>query len=238
MKIFLVIPAYNEAQRIGAVLERVPKQIGKHSVTTIVVDDGSKDKTSAKAKEYLHVVALRHRINLGKGAAAKTGCDAAFKMGADVIVLMDADGQHRPEDLKDIVTPILEKKTELVLGVRSLDKKMPFPMRFGNKALNFVSKVMFKITASDTQSGFRAFESSSYEKLRWGAANYAMEMEMLILAYHHNLKVEEVEIPTIYLDNYKGTTAVDGLRILKVLLKWKLLWYQEYNSLESSSAWH
>ncbi|RLC30852.1 glycosyltransferase family 2 protein, partial [Candidatus Woesebacteria bacterium] len=90
MKIFIVIPAYQEEERIGNVI----RDVTKTKFPIVVVDDGSKDNTFKIASKY-RVTALRHKVNLGKGAAMKTGAEVAFKMGADAIVFMDSDGQHK-----------------------------------------------------------------------------------------------------------------------------------------------
>ncbi|HSI20938.1 MAG TPA: glycosyltransferase family 2 protein [Verrucomicrobiae bacterium] len=225
MNIVTVVPAYNEGKRIGAVLSQFPTSIAGHEVSVIVVDDGSTDTTSQVVKEIRNINSrihlLRHRTNLGKGAAAKTGCDAAYKMGADVIVLMDADGQHRVEDLEAMVAPLLTVEEGLVVGSRQHSGEMPIMMRVGNKVLSHSSKMMFGIQARDTQSGYRAFTAKTYPKIRWVASQYAMETEMLILAVSNKIPVFEVGIPTIYLDNHKGTTPLDGIRILNTLFSWK-----------------
>lgn len=237
MKIAVVIPAYNEAKNIGGVLSSLPKSILGHEVLCVVADDGSNDGThkAAKAHERAHVV--RHRINLGKGAAAKTGCDAAYRLGADIIVLMDADGQHQSRDIKRLVTPLLKKsKSCMVIGSRKVSQKMPLLMRIGNFGLSAIARTIFDINVSDTQSGFRAFHRHTYPKIRWNASDYAMETEMLILGSVHGVEFIEVDIKTVYLDHYKGTTVLDGLRIAKTLLIWRLLWFRAYRSLESFSA--
>jgi len=236
MDIAVVIPAYNEAKHIGEVLARIPSRIGSRRVGVIVVDDGSRDKTSAVARACRGVKVIRHSVNMGKGAAAKTGCDAAYRLGAEVIVLMDGDGQHRPEDIANVLGPVIDSdRPTLAIGARVIGGSMPFMMRLGNRTLTAVAKSLFDIRSRDSQSGFRAFSADVYAKIRWLSPTYAMETEMLILASHHRVACVDVDIPTLYLDAHKGTTAVDGLRILQTLLKWKFLWFLEYNSLESFS---
>jgi glycosyltransferase involved in cell wall biosynthesis len=237
MKIAVVLPAYNEAARIGAVLEALPAEVSGNELIAVVVDDGSHDETSSIAKKFSRVKVIRHRTNLGKGAAAKTGCDAACKLGADIIVLMDSDGQHKSVDIARMVEPLLtDRLDQMVIGAREIGGSMPFMMRLGNKALNAVTKFLFGVDCNDSQSGFRAFSRQVYPSIRWASSSYAMETEMLILAAHSGVTLAEVPIETIYLDNYKGTTALDGLRIAKTLFKWRLLWFREYNSLESFSV--
>ena len=237
MKIAVIIPAHNEAKHISSVLSKIPTTLYGATVETFVVDDGSKDNTHQVARSFPHVRVVRHRTNLGKGAAAKTGCDAACRLGADIIVLMDADGQHRPEDIEKLVKPLLvETKPILVIGAREIGGCMPMTMQIGNKLLTAATNLLFGVQTKDSQSGFRAFRASHYASLRWLSPNYAMEAEMLILAAQHKLTCVDVHIPTIYLDNYKGTTVLDGVRVLQTLLKWKILWFREYNLLESYSV--
>src|SRR3989304_7305763 len=115
MKIFVIIPAFNEESRIGKVLAGVRKK----KLPIVVVDDGSKDETYQVAKK-ITPYALRHPINLGKGAALKTGCLAAFKLGAEAVILMDSDGQHDANDLPKFVKAL--RRCDVVFGVRNFGK--------------------------------------------------------------------------------------------------------------------
>lgn len=239
MKIAIVIPAYNEENYIAQIIQAIPAHTYKNEISVYVVNDGSTDQTGKIVRalikdnnllntnnhKYTHPIPpihlINHRINLGKGAAAKTGCDLAFKQGADFIVLMDSDGQHRLSELPHLLKPVLKNQADLVIGSRGINNKMPTTMRVGNFFLSVISRLLFNIQTRDTQSGYRAFSAKIYPKLRWVDPQYAMETEMLILAALNRLRVHEVSIPTVYHDNYKGTTVVDGLRILKTLLKWR-----------------
>src|ERR1043165_1778703 len=98
MKIAIVVPAYNEADRVGLVLS----ELIKTRLPVFIVDDGSKDKTFQVIQKY-PVTALKHRINLGKGAALKTGCDAAFLSGVEAVIIMDSDGQHLVHELDKFI---------------------------------------------------------------------------------------------------------------------------------------
>lgn len=238
MNIAVIVPAYNEARHIKEVLLRMPKTVLGHTVKVLVIDDGSKDDTSTIAESVSGVRVVRHRTNLGKGAAVKTGCDAAYQLGYEIFVLMDSDGQHRPEDIERMITSLVENPSthQMVIGTRTFSKTMPIAMRLGNKGFSHILRLLFGMNVNDTQSGFRAFARQDYPLLRWISASYAMETEMLILAAQHEMKFAEVPIETIYLDNYKGTTPLDGLRILRTALKWKLLWSRVYKSLEPFSV--
>lgn len=225
MHLAIVIPAFNEAARLPNVLSEISNTIEKHTVSVLVVDDGSRDTTSQAAKKagkHLHnLTVIRHKTNLGKGAAAKTGCDAAVRLKAEVIILMDADGQHQPADIVRLVAPIAAGKTDLVIGSRENRTNMPAMMRLGNRFLTTAFRLLFRLKVHDTQSGYRAFRTEVYPAIRWVDANYAMETEMLMFAANKKVNIVEVPIATVYLDNHKGTTVLDGVRILISLLVWK-----------------
>jgi len=213
--IWVVVPAYNEGRHISKVLD----EISPYCKNIIVVDDGSKDRTLEIAEEKGAVV-LQHSINLGKGAALKTGCDYAVGIGAKIIIVMDADGQHKAEDIPRFLDALEGK--DIVFGSRKISKKMPSVLRFGNSAINKLSKYLFKVDVKDTQSGFRAFTSNAYKKIRWGSTDYGIESEMIANVGKYNLKYGEIMIDTIYHDKYKGTTVIDGIEIVIKMLWWKI----------------
>lgn len=222
MKTCVVIPAYNEGSKILDVLENT-KSLAD---IIILVDDGSDQKKMAEINFNNigdRIIYLRHRINLGKGAALKTGCEAAIKLGADVIVLMDADGQHNPEDITRFVDKLHKENLDVVFGTRQLGKNMPIMMMLGNKFLSLTTYLLFGIYIADTQSGFRAFRASAYPKIKWNSTRYSVETEMIVKAAKNGLKFNQINIQTIYHDRYKGTTIFDGLRIFFNMLIWKLI---------------
>ena len=214
--VFIVLPGYNEEKHVVSVINSVKKE-GFQNI--IFVDDGSVDSTFKLASGTSATV-LRHKVNLGKGAAAKTGCDFALKSGANIIILMDSDGQHEAKDLKRFVKAI--KNKDVVFSYRRFDKNMPFVMRLGNVFLSKFSEFLFGISIKDTQAGFRAFTSDAYKKIRWFSSNYGMESEMIARAAKHNLSYDEIQIKTIYLDAHKGTTPLDGPKVLFNMLRFKL----------------
>ena len=134
---------------------------------------------------------------------------------------MDADGQHRPGDLPALIRPLLNG-ADLVLGRRRFTREMPGTMRLGNWGLSRLFGVLFGTTFSDTQCGLRAFTADAHAHLDWTATDYAVETETLVRAARARLRIEEVEIDTIYLDAYKGTTPLDGLRILAQMIRWRV----------------
>ena len=212
----VVIPAHNEEQNIGDVIRKVKQ----YTNNIIVVDDGSNDGTSEKAKAF-GVKVLNHSINLGKGAALKTGCDFAYNNGAKNITVIDADGQHDPKEIPRFFESL--KNNEIVFGYRQQAKAMPFVLKFGNRFINDSLRLLFKIKIHDSQCGYRAFKADAYKKIRWSARDYYMETEMIVKAGKHHLKYEQIPIETIYGDKYKGTTVSDGLKIVLKMVGWRIL---------------
>ena len=213
--IWAVIPAYNEEKSIAEIVRKTKKYISN----VIVIDDGSKDKTKEMAEKSGAVV-LKHVINLGKGATLKTGCNYALMNKAKYIVVLDADAQHDPDDIPRFIEKL--KKYDIVFSYRKLNSKMPLVLRFGNWFISGVSRILYKVDLIDTQSGFRAFNIESYKKIRWNASDYSMESEMISKAGKQKLKYVQIPISTIYSDRYKGTTILDGMKIVLDMFWWKI----------------
>ena len=213
--IFIVLPGFNEEKHIFKTIKSV-ERLGFKNV--VFVDDGSSDSSVSEALKTSAVV-LRHRVNLGKGSAVKTGCDFAVSKGAKIVILMDSDGQHEAKDIKRFLSKI--KSCDVVFGFRSFDKSMPFTMRFGNVFLTFVTRLLFGINVRDTQCGFRCFRASVYDRIRWYSRDYGMESEMIARVARNNLRFSETRISTVYLDKHKGTTPIDGFRVLFNMLRYK-----------------
>ena len=97
---------------------------------------------------------------------------------------------------------------------------MPFILKIGNNFINYIIGLLFHMKIRDSQCGYRAFRICVYRRIRWIAQDYSMESEMIANVSKHRLKYEQIQIPTLYQDNYKGTTILDGLRIVYYILKW------------------
>ena len=217
MRRILILPAFNEESHIGAVVAESLKYVD----TTIVVDDCSEDETYESALSVGAIV-LRHKANLGKAAALKTGCDAAMLLGADIIALMDSDGQHRPSDLPRFFEIIEENDLDIIVGSRSGGDRAPLLRNAGNRLLEIAIKALFRVNVTDIQSGFRVFLSTAYPKLRWVSKNYHADAEMTARIGLYNLRYREEFIDTIYLDSYKGMTPIDGVLLLLNIIKWRI----------------
>ena len=213
--VWVIIPAYNEEKTIKDVILKVKE----YCDNVVVVDDGSQDKTANSAQEAGAVV-LEHMINLGKGAALKTGCDYAYKKRAQKLILMDADGQHEAEEIPQFVD--LLNNFDIVFSYRGFNKKMPWIFKLGNQFLTWITCVLYKMKLNDTQSGYRALTRDTYRKIRWKVNDYSVENEIIANAGKKHLKYKQIPIQTIYKDNYKGTTILDGLKIILNMFFWRL----------------
>ena len=212
---WVVIPAYNEEKDIIDIIKKTKKYLGN----VIVVDDGSNDKTKEVA-EKAGAIVLKHIVNLGKGAALKTGCDFAVKKGAKFIIALDADAQHNPDDIPRFIEKL--RKYDVVFSYRKSSGKMPLVLRFGNWFISNIVTIFYGVNLKDTQSGFRALSKEAYMKIRWNASDYSMESEMISKVGKQSLKYVQIPIQTIYADKYKGTTIIDGIKIVLNMVWWRL----------------
>ena len=217
MKIAVVVPAYNENKRISKVLEKLVDT----NLPIIVVDDGSKDQTFNTVKGF-KVIALRHKVNLGKGAALKTGAQAAFSLGAQAVVIMDSDGQHKVEELPKFIQLINSGKYDIVIGTRNLSHGVPLIRYLGNKFASLFIRFLFNIYVSDLLCGYRAFTKQAFNKMNWQSSGYGVETEMIAKIGIYNLKYCEVPVETVYYDKFKGVTILDATNILGNVIKWRL----------------
>ena len=217
MKTTIVVPLYNENKHIDKVL----KDIEKFKKDIVVVDDGSRDNSGIVAKAS-GVTVLTHVINLGKGAAMKTGADFAFGNGADAVVFMDADGQHDPHDLELFIQKLESLKYDVIFGSRSLADKAPFVRFWGNKIASMVIDIFFGIKISDPICGYRAITKTAYKKMRWESSGYAIESEMLARVAQQKLRYIEIPVRTIYHDKDKGVTMLDAFGVFGNVIKWWL----------------
>jgi glycosyltransferase involved in cell wall biosynthesis len=225
MKLAIVIPAYNEETVIHDVISKLPKKLdGIDEIVPIVVDDGSTDNTYKKAKSQCRYV-FRHVVNLGVGAATSTGFEAAKKLKADIVVTLDGDGQHNPNDVQKLIEPILSKKADVVIGTRMLDYQgMPVLKIVGNWLMNFLTFLVFRKWSSDTQSGMKAFNSKALKKMCFHAIGYEICSETIGEIKRNKLKYAEVPIEVLYTEYSKktGQIWVNGINIFTKIISIKM----------------
>ncbi len=215
-RIVVVIPAYNEERFIGSVV----LQARQYADTVIVVDDGSEDDTAILA-ELAGAKVISHQQNRGKGYAINTGFAQARQLGADVVVMLDADGQHNAAEISTVVTPVLAGEADIVVGSRYIKQNGHVPRHriWGHRAFNFLTRMASGTAVSDSQSGFRAFSSQSLACLSFQSDGFSVESEMQFMAREHDLVLVEVPITITYPDPPKRSVIQHGLTVLNGILR-------------------
>ena len=187
------IPSYNEEKMIGSVVVRALK----HVDFVFVCDDGSDDLT-ADIAEGLGAIVVKHDRNLGKGVALKAAFQLARKVNPDVVVMLDGDGQHDPNDIPRLVDPVVLGKADIVVGSRFVEGSstdIPFYRRIGLKILNFIVSGRINNNVIDTQSGYRALSPRAFELLQTcSVEHFGVETEQLMLAHSNGLTMFEVPV--------------------------------------------
>jgi len=193
IKVLAGIAAYNEARYVGSIVLQARQYVDE----VIVIDDGSTDNTAGVA-ELAGATVVRHDQNRGKGAAIQSILAEAKKRNPDVLVLLDADAQHDPNEIPILIKPISEG-FDLVIGSReSQEDKTPRYRRIGKKVIFHSSRLASKTNVYDSESGFRALSPKAIKELELKANGFAVESEMITLAADKELKITEVPISNIY----------------------------------------
>ncbi|XHH08362.1 MAG: glycosyltransferase family 2 protein [Candidatus Bathyarchaeia archaeon] len=225
MLISIVIPLYNEEQTIGNVIERVQtamKQTGlKYEI--IVADDHSFDNSLTVVKEYA-VRLYSLTAHVGKGMGLRAGF---AKAAGDVIVTIDSDGSHRPEELPRLLSPVLHGKADLVIGSRYLHQKNVAAKKlnvFGVKLFNLIIQMFIGVYVTDSQSGYRAMKREVLEIQHLKSGGYEIETEMLVKTAKSHYRV--LEVPISFEQRTYGRSGIDplrdGLRILISIISARL----------------
>jgi polyprenyl-phospho-N-acetylgalactosaminyl synthase len=227
MKTVAVIPAYKEQGRIGAVVKAAA--VGVAAV--VVVDDASPDATAAEARAAGALV-VQHAVNRGQGAALKTGTAAALSLGAEIIIHLDADGQHDPADLPRLLAPLIAGEADFVSGSRFLEapsatdgtanSSMPPARRWLLRAAHLFSRLILGVPPgfTDPQSGLRAMTADAARRLDFRQDRMAHCSEILMLLTKSGLRWREVSVTVRYSADTlaKGQKASDALKIV-----WQLI---------------
>ncbi|MBI2482553.1 glycosyltransferase family 2 protein [Candidatus Uhrbacteria bacterium] len=214
MRYLAIIPAFNEAETIAEVVRRVREILPD----VVVIDDGSSDATAQLARTAGADV-VSHCVNRGLGAALGTGMAAARMRSADIAITLDADGQHDPAEIPTLIAPIASGDADLVIGVRS-GGGAPFHRRVFHGIANAMTRLLFGVRCSDTQSGFRACSRRAMECIEIRTNRMEVSSEILAEAARHDLRVVEVPIRTIYTaySLSKGQSFAVGIKTAWALL--------------------
>jgi len=203
------IPAYNEEKTIAEVVLKAGCHVGK----VLVCDDGSKDMTQMIArKNGAHV--LEHKKNMGYGATMQTIFIKARELGADVLVVFDGDGQHDPDEIPELVKPVLEGRADIVIGSRFIKgARMDVPLyrRMGILVITLLTRIFSGYAISDAQSGFRAFNRRALEELKITEDGWGSSVEVFFRAHDVGLRIVEVPVDCDY-EDYPKASKRDPLR--------------------------
>jgi glycosyltransferase involved in cell wall biosynthesis len=195
LKIAIGLPAYNEEKNIAAIIIKL-KQITN---TIIVCDDGSSDLTSKIASE-LGAITIVHPKNLGYGAAIASLFAKAREIDTDVLVTFDADGQHKIDDIKTVVDPILKNETDIVIGSRFLNGESTVPgyRKIGIKTITGLTNATTGSKITDAQSGFRAYSKKTIKNIIPSEYGMGVSTEILVKAAKNKFRIAEVPITILY----------------------------------------
>ena len=196
MKLIITIPAYNEENTLGKVIEEIPRTIPDiDEVQVLVIDDGSTDLTADVATKAGADKILTHKQNMGLAKTFRDGLNAALEMGADIIVNTDADNQYNGSEITKLIAPILEGRADIVLGDRQIDHldHMPRGNLWGNKLATRVVRWTTHLPIRDAQTGFRAFSREAASRMNL-TGDYTYTQETIIQAANKNLTIEQVPI--------------------------------------------
>ena len=220
-RIAAVIPAYQEEKYVSEVARRARAQLQN----VLVVDDGSTDATSDRARSA-GVDVVVHPQNRGKGESIKTGLHYWLQRGSEYVVLLDADGQHLPEEISRFVEAAAsDNQAKIFVGSRMNDTStMPFVRRIVNRYMSGKISRACGQQIPDTQCGFRMLHRDIIPEVLSGASRFEYETEMLIIASRKGHRVASVPITTVYSDEVSSINPVrDTLRFFKLMRRYREL---------------
>lgn len=222
-RFYAVIPAYEPDEKMLAVIDDISSLTDFH---IIVINDGSgKDKLPIFAEAAKKAIVLTHEVNKGKGRGIKTALEYIKEHEADTvgIVIADADGQHKVEDIIRVSEALKSSPDKLIMGCRRFSGKIPLRSKFGNNITKFVFSFAAGVKVSDTQTGLRGFSSKLTPfMLSVNGDRYEFEMNMLLECAREGIRFYEVPIETVYLGKNESShfnPIKDSWRIYKDILK-------------------
>lgn len=234
-KVLAAIPCFNEQNFIGDVVTRARKYVDK----VIVIDDGSTDDT-AKVAQTAGAEVIRHETRKGAGAATKSGFEAARRSNADILVTLDGDGQHNPDDIPQLLAPILNNEADLVIGSRFLPPtqqtqqtlrtqgtpQTPIPRyrKFGIDVITWLYNLGSEVKVSDSQSCFRAHSRRLIDAINITEDGFGFSVQVLIQVRRKSFTIKEVPISCLY--HPQGSSlnpVVHGLGVALTVIKLRLL---------------
>lgn len=221
-KIIAAIPCLNEGQFINDIATRTSKYVDK----VIVVDDGSTDNTSEAARAAGAYV-IRHKERQGAGAATRSAFEAAKTYYADILVTLDGDGQHNPDEIPQVLAPVLNGEADLIIGSRFLLKgfdKAPKYRKFGIDIITWLYNFGSKLKVSDSQSCFRAYSRRLMEAIDITENGFGFSVQVLIQARQKGFLIKEVPVSCIYHSESSSLNPMThGLSVAFSVIKLRLM---------------
>lgn len=199
------LPVYNERDYVNGVLD----EVARYSQDILVVDDGSNDGTSELLAQRSDIAVVAHAHNRGYGAALLTAFDYALRRDYDFLVTIDCDGQHEPKRIPHFVRACVENEVDIVSGSRYLaefagDTPPPADRRAINERVTAEVNRRLGLSLTDAFCGFKAYRASALSKLDLRETGYSMPLEVWVQAAAHRLKIMELPVPLIYLDEKRS----------------------------------
>jgi len=215
LKVIAAIPCFNEERCIGSVVLKTKKFVS----SVVVIDDGSADATCEVASDAGAMV-CKHGQNRGYGAAIRSALEKGKQLKADILVVLDGDGQHDPNDIPRLIKPLLDGEADIVIGSRFLKggRKPPVYRRLGQGVLNTVTNLGSGRKISDSQSGFRAYSAKALKGLNLAEDGMSVSSEMQFAISKAGLKVAEVPIDVSYTGKAKRSPLGHGISVLSRVL--------------------
>ena len=208
MRLSILVPAYNEAATLGGALKRVLDVDYPCEVEVVVVDDGSTDSTPVVLESFTdpRLVTIRHEVNRGKGAAIRT---ASAHATGDYLIICDADLEYSPEEIPQLLAPVLRGDAEVVYGTRSFGSHNAYSFWYvmGNRAVTLVANVLFNAYISDLETCFKLMPTALYRELDVRSAGFGMEAEVTGKLLRRRVRPYEVPI------SYKARSREEGKKL-------------------------
>jgi glycosyltransferase involved in cell wall biosynthesis len=235
MKLFVIIPAYNEAKTISKVIQSIPKKIkGIKTIRTLVWSDGSSDQTVAIAKQAGADFIFESKRNLGLAKTFNLASKKAVELGADIVVNTDGDNQYDQQEIPLLLEPILQGQADIVNGDRQVNKleHMPWPKKYGNQLGSFVIRLLTGLKLNDASSGFRAYTKEAIESFNI-LSSHTYTHETIIQAVFKDLTIAEVPVTfkkrttggSRLISNVWSHIKKSGATIIRTILMYKAFKY-------------
>jgi dolichol-phosphate mannosyltransferase len=218
--ILVAIPCYNEADFIADVVN----QSRSHADHVVVVDDGSTDDTT-QAAQAAGALVVRHPTNMGPGAAARTCLQVGRAVDAEILVTLDGDGQHNPQEIPEVAVPLQKDEADLVIGSRFLgkDNNVARYRKFGIDVITFLYNFGSREYITDSQSCFRAYGKKSLDVMKIREDGFGFSVETLVQARRAGLRIREASISCLYHEqSHSANPVLHGVGVALMVLKHRM----------------